>query len=156
MYTKSSQYNASKQAEQRILYLENQLKESDARLKDSEKHAMLKEKELNDVLTRMREYESGDYQLQQAVNEIKGLKTQIKIRDRDIETLTKHLNKLDYQLEDVLQENDDLRAKLGMEPKEKLNLDELNNLRAIRAQENRAYVYVLQKEVTKIKSLNYI
>jgi centrosomal protein CEP290 len=155
MYTKSSQYNASKQAEQRILYLENQLKESDARLKDSEKHAMLKEKELNDVLTRMREYESGDYQLQQAVNEIKGLKTQIKIRDRDIETLTKHLNKLDYQLEDVLQENDDLRAKLGMEPKEKLNLDELNNLRAIRAQENRAYVYVLQKEVTKIKSLNY-
>ena len=83
------------------------------------------------------------------------MKTQIKIRDRDIETLTKHLNKLDYQLEDVLQENDDLRAKLGMEPKEKLNLDELNNLRAIRAQENRAYVYVLQKEVTKIKFLNY-
>jgi centrosomal protein CEP290 len=150
MYSKSSQYNASKQAEQRILYLENQLKESDNRLKDSEKHAMLKEKELNEVLTRMREYESGDYQLQQAVNEIKGLKTQIKIRDRDIETLTKHLNKLDYQLEDVLQENDDLRAKLGMEPKEKLNLDELNNLRAIRAQENRAYVYVLQKEVAKI------
>jgi centrosomal protein CEP290 len=147
MYSKSSQYNANKQAEQRILYLENLIKESDSRLKDSEKHAMLKEKELNDVLNRMREYESGDYQLQQAVNEIKGLKNQIKVRDRDIETLTKHLNKLDYQLEDVLQENDDLRAKLGMEPKEKLNLEELNNLRAIRAQENRAYIYVLQKEV---------
>jgi centrosomal protein CEP290 len=147
MYSKSAGYNINKQAEQKIIYLENMLRENDGRLKESEQHAISKEKELNEALTRLREYESGDYQLQQAVNEIKGLKNQIKIRDRDIETLTKHLNKLDFTLNDVLEENDDFRAKLGMQPKEKLNLDELNNLRAIKAQENRAYVYVLQREV---------
>jgi centrosomal protein CEP290 len=124
------------------------LRENETRLRESEQHASNKEKELLEAINRLRDYESGDYQLQQAVNEIKALKNQIKIRDRDIETLTKHLNKLDFTLNDVLEENDDFRAKLGMQPREKLNLDELNNLRAIRAQENRAYVYVLQREVS--------
>ena len=150
MYSKSAGYNINKQAEQKIIYLENMLRENDGRLKESEEHAGAKEKELIEALNRLRDYESGDYQLEQAVNEIKGLKNQIKIRDRDIETLTKHLNKLDLTLNDVLEENDDLRAKLGMLPKEKINLDELNNLRAIRAQENRAHVYVLQREAKKI------
>jgi centrosomal protein CEP290 len=125
------------------------LRDNDVRLKESEQHAGNKEKELNEALNRLKEYESGDYQLQQAVNEIKGLKSQLNVRDRNIETLTKHINKLDFTLNDILEENDDLRAKLGMEPREKINLDELNNLRALRAQENRAYVYVLQREVKK-------
>ena len=142
--------NSNKTLEQRIVYLEGMLRESETRLRESESHAVEKERALNETLVRMREYESGDYQLQQAVNEIKALKGQLKVRDADIETLTKHLNKLDYTLGDVLQENDDLRAKLGMEPKEKLNIDELNNLRSIRAQESRAFVYVLQKEIENL------
>jgi centrosomal protein CEP290 len=150
MYSKSDQYNSNKQAEQKIIFLENMLRESDVRLKESEQHANNKEKELNEALNRLKEYESGDYQLQQAVNEIKGLKNQLNVRDRNIETLTKHINKLDFTLNDILEENDDLRAKLGMEPREKINLEELNNLRALRAQENRAYVYVLQREVNNI------
>lgn len=97
----------------------------------------------------MDDYESGDYQLQQAVGEIKNYKNQIKIRDRDIETLTKHINKIDYVLNEALEENDALRAKLGMEPKEKINLDELKDLKAVRAQETRAINHVLQKEVRK-------
>lgn len=153
MYSKSAQYNINKQTEQKLIYLENMLKESENRLKEVEVQAASKEKELVEALNKIRDYESGDYQLQQAVNEIKGLKNQIKVRDRDIENLTKHLNKLDVTLNDVLEENDDLRAKLGMGPKEKINLDELNNLRAIRAQENRAFIYVLQKEVCKFAVL---
>jgi centrosomal protein CEP290 len=137
----------SKQAENRLIFLERMVKENETRLKESEEHAAEKDKELVEALNRLREYESGDYQLQQAVNEIKDLKTQIKIRERDIETLTRHLNKLDYTLNDILEENDDLRAKLGMDPREKLDLDELNNLRAVRAQENRAVIHVLKKEV---------
>jgi centrosomal protein CEP290 len=146
MFSKSHQYNLSKQAESKITYLENMLKETDSRSKDFQEQLVQKEKELVEALNRMRDYESGDYQLQQAVNEIKALKKQISIRDRDIEKLTQHLNKLDSTLNDVLEENDDFRAKLGMQPKEKINLDELNNLRAIRAQENRAITYVLQRE----------
>ena len=151
MYSKSSQYNSNKQAEQKIAFLENMLRDSEARFKEAEDHASEKEKELAQALHRLNEYESGDYQLQEAVNEIKGLKNQIKIRDRDIETLTRHLNKLDDTLNEVLEENDDLRAKLGMEPREKLNLEELSNLRAVRAHENRAVVHLLKRENAELE-----
>lgn len=157
--SKNTQFTANKQAEQKIIFLENMLRESDARLKQSEEHASEKEKELADALNRMREYESGDYQLQQAINEIKGLKTQIKVRDRDIENLTKEVNKIDMTLNEILEENEELRAKLGMDPREKLNIEEFNNLKAVRAQENRAVMHVLKREIetleeerTKLKS----
>jgi centrosomal protein CEP290 len=127
------------------------LRESDARLKDSEEHAGQKEKELSELLNRMREYESGDYQLQQAVNEIKGLKSQIKIRDRDIENLTKNVNKIDCTLNEILEENEELRAKLGMDPREKLDIEEMNNLKAVRAQENRAVMHVLKREIETLE-----
>ena len=137
----------SKEAEQKIKFLENLLKESETRVRDAEDHAAEKEKAFADVLKRLDEYESGDYQLEQAVGEIKSYKNQLKIRDRDIETLTKHVNKIDYVLNDVLEENDELRARLGMEPREKINVDELKDLKAVRAQESRAVVHVLRKEV---------
>lgn len=143
----NNQFNIAKQFEQRILFYENRVKESDLRISELEEQAAIKEKDLIEALTRIREYESGDYQLEQAVAEIKALKNQIKVRDRDIQNLINNVNKLDMTLNEVLDENDDFRAKLGMGPKEKLNLDELNNLRAIRAQENRVQIYVLQREV---------
>lgn len=151
MLSKNTQFSANKQAEQKIIYLENMLRESDARLKDSEEHAGQKEKELSELLNRMREYESGDYQLQQAVNEIKGLKSQIKIRDRDIENLTKNVNKIDCTLNEILEENEELRAKLGMDPREKLDIEEMNNLKAVRAQENRAVMHVLKREIETLE-----
>ncbi len=106
--------------------MERMVREGEERLKECEQHAADKERELAEVARRMREYEAGDYQLQEAVDEIKGLKGQIRVRDRDIENLTKSLNKLDCTLGEVLEENDELRAKLGMEPKEKLDLDEVS------------------------------
>jgi centrosomal protein CEP290 len=151
MYSQSESYNMNKQAEQKLLFLEKMLRENESRLKDSEQHASEKDKELAIALNRLREYESGDYQLQQAVNEIKELKGQINLLDRDVEKLTKHINKLDYTLNDILEENDSLRAKLGMEPRERLNLDELNNLKAVRAQESRAVVHVLQREIESLE-----
>ena len=58
---------------------------------------------------------------------------------------------------DVLEENDDLRAKLGMEPKEKLDLEDMNNLRAMRAQESRAVMHVMKREIEgkKYSFLNF-
>jgi centrosomal protein CEP290 len=138
---------ANREAEQKVKYLETVLKENDQRIRDCEENLIKKEKELTEALNRLDAYESGDYQLQEAVGEIKSLKAKVKVRDRDIETLTKHLTKVDYVLNEALEENDDLRAKLGMEPKEKINLDELKDLKAMRAQENRAFVHVLKKEV---------
>jgi len=102
----------------------------------------------------MREYESGDYQLQEAVNEIKALKGQVRLRDRDVEALTKQVNRLDEALAEVLEEEDELRAKLGLEPREKLALEVVVDrlgLKAIRAQESRAVVHVLKREVEALE-----
>ena len=137
----------SKEAEQKIKFLENLLKESETRVRDAESHAVEKEKAFAEVLKRLDDYESGDYQLQEAVEEIKSYKSQVKVRDRDIEKLTKHVNKIDYVLNEVLEENDELRARLGMEPREKISIEELKDLKAVRAQESRAVVHVLRKEV---------
>ena len=154
MLSNNNQYNVIKQFEQKITFYENRLKESETRLREVESENGVKERELIEALNRNRMYEAGDYQLEQAVGEIKALKNQIKIRDRDIENLINNVNKLDVTLNEILDENDDFRAKLGMGPKEKLNLDEMNNLRAIRAQENRVQIYVLQREVYSLHSKN--
>jgi centrosomal protein CEP290 len=138
-------------AEQKIKFLENMLRDNQDRLRECEEHAVHKEKELVEALNRLEDYETGDYQLQQAVTEIKNLKTQLKIRDRDIEDLTKHINKLDYVLNDVLEEDDELRAKLGMDPREPLDLNGFKELKVIKAQESRAIVHVLKKEIENLE-----
>jgi centrosomal protein CEP290 len=145
-----------KQLEQKISFYENRLKESETRVNELEDHIAGKEKELIEALTRLREYESGDYQLQQAVDEIKGLKNQIKVRDRDIQKSIQNINKLDAILYDTMEDNDNLRSKLGMGPKKKLSVDELNNLRAVKSQENRVQMYLLQREVPNCHHLPFL
>lgn len=56
----------------------------------------------------------GIYGLEEAVAEIKDLKKQIKIRDHEIETLIKEVNKLELKINDFLDENEELRQRLGM------------------------------------------
>lgn len=56
----------------------------------------------------------GIYGLEEAVAEIKDLKKQIKIRDHEIESLIKEVNKLEFKINDFLDENEDLRERLGM------------------------------------------
>lgn len=59
-------------------------------------------------------YLKGVYGLEEAVAEIKDLKTQINLRDREIEALTTDVNRLELKVNDVLDENEDLRERLGL------------------------------------------
>jgi chromosome segregation ATPase len=133
--------------EKKIKYLESILKETQNRLRECETHTVKTEQERLEAVNRLEAYEKGDYQLQEAVGEIKNLKNQIKLRDRDIEKYIRYVNKLDYALFTVLEEDDELRAQLGLDPRKKLNLEEMNDLRAVKSHENRAIVHVLKKEV---------
>lgn len=56
----------------------------------------------------------GIYGLEEAVAEITDFKKQIKIRDHEIETLIKEVNKLEIKINDFLDENEELRERLGM------------------------------------------
>ncbi|KAH0616729.1 hypothetical protein JD844_028086 [Phrynosoma platyrhinos] len=54
----------------------------------------------------------GIYGLEDAVAEINNLKKQLKIRDHEIESLIKEVNKLELKINDFLDENEDLRERL--------------------------------------------
>ncbi|ETE69450.1 Centrosomal protein, partial [Ophiophagus hannah] len=130
----------------KLQMLEEKIKDSERTAELAEADAREKDKELIETLKRMKDYETGIYGLEDAVAEIKGLKKQLKIRNNEIETLIKEVNKLEFKINDLLDENEDLREKLGLDPKTMIDLTELKNSKALKQQQYKAENQILLKE----------
>ncbi|KFV42116.1 Centrosomal protein of 290 kDa, partial [Tyto alba] len=135
--------------------MQEKLKKLEERTKDAEKSAEMaeadareKDKELVEALKRMKDYELGVYGLEEAVAEIKGLKKQIKIRDHEIEILIKEVNKLELKINCFLDENEELRERLGLEPKTMIDLNEFRNSKILKQQQYRAENQILLQEAS--------
>uniref|UniRef100_A0A663MKM7 Centrosomal protein 290 n=1 Tax=Athene cunicularia TaxID=194338 RepID=A0A663MKM7_ATHCN len=143
-----AQQNRIGDMEEKLKMLEERTKEAEKSAELAEADAREKDKELVEALKRMKDYELGIYGLEEAVAEIKGLKKQIKIRDHEIETLIKEVNKLELKINYFLDENEELRERLGLEPKTMIDLDEFRNSKVLKQQQYRAENQILLQEAS--------
>ncbi|XP_053112327.1 centrosomal protein of 290 kDa isoform X2 [Hemicordylus capensis] len=135
----------------KLQMLEQRTKDAERVAELAETDAREKDKELIDTLKRMRDYEMGIYGLEDAVAEIQNLKKQIKIRDHENETLIKEVNKLELKINDFLDENEDLRERLGLDPKTMIDLTEFKNSKALKQQQYKAENQILLKEIERLE-----
>ena len=66
---------------------------------------------------------------------------------RQIEDLTKHINQLEMKINDMFDENDELRDRLGLDPKDKIDLTDYKKKKNVKEQEDRALNRILREEV---------
>ncbi|XP_014381380.1 centrosomal protein of 290 kDa isoform X2 [Alligator sinensis] len=137
--------------QEKLQLLEQKTKEAERSAELAEADAMEKDRELIETLKRMKDYEMGIYGLEDAVVEIKDLKKQIKIRDHEIEALIKEVNKLELKINDFLDENEDLRERLGLDPKTMINLNEFRKSKTLKQQQYRAENQILLKEIETLE-----
>ncbi|KAM4782712.1 centrosomal protein of 290 kDa isoform 2-T2 [Cyanocitta cristata] len=137
--------------QEKLKMLEERTMEAEKSAELAEAHAREKDKELVETLKRMRDYELGIYGLEEAVAEIKDLRKQVKIREHEIETLIKEVNKLELKINDFLDENEELRERLGLEPKTMIDLNEFRNSKALKQQQYRAENQILLQEIERLE-----
>ncbi|XP_044311124.1 centrosomal protein of 290 kDa isoform X4 [Varanus komodoensis] len=147
----SSQQDYIGEMQGKLLMLEQKTKEAERVAELAEADAREKDKDLIDTLKRMRDYEAGIYGLEDAIAEIKDLKKQIKVRDHENEILIKEVNKLELKISDFLDENEDLREQLGLDPKTMIDLTEFKNSKALKQQQYKAENQVLLKEIERLE-----
>ncbi|XP_061195068.1 centrosomal protein of 290 kDa-like isoform X3 [Saccostrea echinata] len=146
-----SQQKKIRNLQKEVDYYREKITELEKELKMAERDAREKDRELTYALEKQRKYENGEYGLAEAVQEIKDCKNQIKVRDRQIEELTSHINKTEMKINDIEEENEELRFKLGMDPRDPLDLTEFRKNKQIRKEEEKALNFILQKEVERLE-----
>ena len=66
---------------------------------------------------------------------------------RNIEDLTSQINNLEIEVNDAEMENEELRERLGMHPKEKLDIEDVRHKKKVKAEQAIALNRALNKEV---------
>ena len=125
--------NVDDPVQKSLLDLRSQLYEAQTKIKDlkerlseAEEAAKDKSEELSDTISKMRKFESKEYGLKEAIDEVQTMKKSLTSRDKQIQELTNQANLLQYENSELKEENFDMREKLGMEPRPQGESESLN------------------------------
>ncbi|XP_041354240.1 centrosomal protein of 290 kDa-like [Gigantopelta aegis] len=152
--------------------LKEEVKQLKEHVKQIEEDAQAKDKELIEALEQLDKYERGEYGLKYPVDVSNTVPSSIiylpclssfrvnmdlnvlplKLRDlADLEEFTQHINKAEMRINDILDENEELRYRLGLDPKEPLDMKEFKKNKAVRKEEDRALNFALQGEIERLE-----
>lgn len=121
------------------------------RLDEAENTLAEKENRLLEVSTRLHAFEQGAYGLKEALDEIGDLKVQKSIRDTNISELTEQLNKFSRVLDDLADENRELRVRCGLDPETAIDISSVKRRRDIEFEQLKAINIQFQDEIDRLE-----
>ncbi|KAJ3239734.1 hypothetical protein HDU81_005450 [Chytriomyces hyalinus] len=110
-----------------------------------------KETELVDLRQRMDSYERGIFGLRESIREVKQLKLEKNIRDKEIATLAKKINDFEQQVSDFVEENEELRMRLGIKSGTKIDLSNVQSIKTVELEKAKGLNIALQKEIDTLE-----
>ncbi|XP_065911878.1 centrosomal protein of 290 kDa-like isoform X3 [Dysidea avara] len=117
----------------------------------AEEQLLSRDDELQELHNKVKQYESGQYGLSEAVAEIKQKKLELSQRDDQIVKLTQMVGELDIQLNTALEENEVLRQRLGVAGEESIDLSELRHKKNMELEQLKKINRDLSQEVHRLE-----
>ena len=125
---------------------------------EAEEVARDKTEELSEAVARLRQFEAGEVGLAEVSVECAGLKRQMKTKEARIEELIKQADTFQLQAGEAVEENRELRERLGMQPRVGEEKKKVLERRGGGGgggggggEEERALVAVLQRELDQLE-----
>uniref|UniRef100_A0A5S6QA90 Centrosomal protein of 290kDa coiled-coil region domain-containing protein n=1 Tax=Trichuris muris TaxID=70415 RepID=A0A5S6QA90_TRIMR len=90
---------------------------------ESEMTRVEKERQIADLLDRLRQFEQGEYGLEEAINEIYLLNKRLNVRNEQLYEIVQHCNLIELNLSELFDENNTFRERLQLEKRRPLDLE---------------------------------